>query len=177
MSDADNSSFWSRLIHGIVLSWKHFPPIRLLDSTPISSVLSVYCTHTVGWPVTVLLACTIHTLKRKDGSDKIRLGSLPLFWCLFIKLSPVLVFLRADALCVPGFWVVPQTWSFHSKMLVKNSGLYPGGSVVRNPPAKAGDTDSIPSLGRSPGEGNDDPFQYFLLESLMDRGPWWATVL
>ena len=124
MSDADNSSFWSRLIHGIVLSWKHFPPIRLLDSTPISSVLSVYCIHTVDWPVTVLLACTIHTLKRKDGSDKIRLGSLPLFWCLFIKLSPVLVFLRADALCVPGFWVVPQTWSFHSKMLVKNSGLY-----------------------------------------------------
>ena len=54
---------------------------------------------------------------------------------------------------------------------------FPGGSVVRNPPAKAGDTDSIPSLGRSPGEGNDDPFQYSLLECLMDRGPWWATVL
>ena len=45
---------------------------------------------------------------------------------------------------------------------------FPGGSAVRNPPAKAGDTDSIPSLGRSPGEGNDDPFQYSLLECLME---------
>ena len=58
--------------------------------------------------------------------------------------------------------------SFYSKL------GFPGGSAVRNPPAKAGDTDTIPSLGRYPGEGNDDPFQYSLLESLMDRGPWWA---
>ena len=29
-------------------------------------------------------------------------------------------------------------------------------------------------LEQSPGEGNDDPFQYSLLESLMDRGPRWA---
>ena len=27
---------------------------------------------------------------------------------------------------------------------------FPGGSVVKNPPANAGDTDSIPGLGRSP---------------------------
>ena len=31
---------------------------------------------------------------------------------------------------------------------------FPGGSVVKNPPANAGDTGSIPGLGRSPGEGN-----------------------
>ena len=30
----------------------------------------------------------------------------------------------------------------------------PGGSVIKNPPANAGDTGSIPGLGRSPGEGN-----------------------
>ena len=29
---------------------------------------------------------------------------------------------------------------------------FPGDSVVKNPPANAGDTGSIPGLGRSPGE-------------------------
>ena len=37
---------------------------------------------------------------------------------------------------------------------------FPGGSVVKNPPANAGDTGSIPGLGRSPGEGNGNPLQY-----------------
>ena len=31
------------------------------------------------------------------------------------------------------------------------------GSVVKNPPANAGHVGSIPRLGRSPGEGNDNP--------------------
>ena len=31
---------------------------------------------------------------------------------------------------------------------------FPGGSVVKNPPANAGDTGSIPGSGRSPGGGN-----------------------
>ena len=48
--------------------------------------------------------------------------------------------------------------------------------VVKNPPDNAGDTGSIPGLGRSPGEGNDYPLQYSCLENSMDRGAWWATV-
>ena len=35
----------------------------------------------------------------------------------------------------------------------------------------------IPGLGRSPGEGNGILLQYSCLESSMDRGAWWATVL
>ena len=38
------------------------------------------------------------------------------------------------------------------------------------------DTGSIPGLGRSPGEGNGNPFQYSCLENPMDRGAWQATV-
>ena len=35
---------------------------------------------------------------------------------------------------------------------------FPGSSVVKNPPANAGDTDlTIPGLGRSPGEGDGNP--------------------
>ena len=53
---------------------------------------------------------------------------------------------------------------------------FPGGSVVKNPPANAGDTGSIPGLGRSPGEGNGNPLQYSYLGNSMDRGAWQATV-
>ena len=44
--------------------------------------------------------------------------------------------------------------------------------VVKNPPANAGDMrdmGSIPGLGRCPGGGNGNPFQYFCLENPMDR--------
>ena len=56
---------------------------------------------------------------------------------------------------------------------------FPGGSVVKNPPANAEDardTGSIPGMGRSPGEGNSNPFQDSFLGNPMDRGAWWATV-
>ena len=56
---------------------------------------------------------------------------------------------------------------------------FPGGSMVKNPPANAGDTgdaSSIPESGRSPEEGNGSPPQYSCLENPMDRGGQWATV-
>ena len=37
---------------------------------------------------------------------------------------------------------------------------FPGGSVVKNPPANAEDVGSVPGLGRSPGGGNGNPLQY-----------------
>ena len=48
-----------------------------------------------------------------------------------------------------------------------------------NPPMNtedAGDTSSIPGLGKSPGEGNGNPLQYSCLENPMDTGARWATV-
>ena len=53
---------------------------------------------------------------------------------------------------------------------------FPGGSVVKNLPADAGDVGSIPGSERSPGEGNGSPLQYSCLENPMDRANWWATV-
>ena len=53
---------------------------------------------------------------------------------------------------------------------------FPGGSVVKNLPANAGDVDSIPVLRRSPGEGNGNTLQYSGLRNPMDRGAWWAIV-
>ena len=53
---------------------------------------------------------------------------------------------------------------------------FPGGSVVKNLPANAGDVILIPGSGRSPGEGNGKLLQYSCLENPMDRGAWGATV-
>ena len=39
-----------------------------------------------------------------------------------------------------------------------------------------GDLGSIPGSGRSRGEGNGNPLQYYCLENPMDGGVWWATV-
>ena len=68
-----------------------------------------------------------------------------------------------------------QVALLHSFLWLSNI-LFPGGSVVKNLPAMAGDTGLIPGLGRSPGEGNGNPIQYSCLENPMDRETWWATV-
>ena len=51
----------------------------------------------------------------------------------------------------------------------------PGGSDGKASVYNAGDLGSIPGLGRSPGEGNGNPFQDYCLENPMDRGAWQAT--
>ena len=55
-----------------------------------------------------------------------------------------------------------------------NPMCFPGGSVVKNLPADAGDVGSILGSGRSPGEGNGNPPQYSCLQNPMDRGAWWT---
>ena len=47
--------------------------------------------------------------------------------------------------------------------------------VVKNLPANAGDMRDL-DLGRSPGGGHGNPFQYSCLENPMDCGAWWAIV-
>ena len=62
-----------------------------------------------------------------------------------------------------------QTWMLRG---------FPGGAVVKNPPANAEDArdaGSIPGLGRSPG-GHSNLLQDSYLEDPTDRGAWWATV-
>ena len=53
---------------------------------------------------------------------------------------------------------------------------FPGGSVVKNLHANAGDLGSISGSGISPGEGNGNPLQYSCLGNPMGRGTWWAMV-
>ena len=53
---------------------------------------------------------------------------------------------------------------------------FPGGSNGKESACSAGDLDSMPWLGRSPGEGNGTLLQYSGLENSMDRGAWWIIV-
>ena len=51
---------------------------------------------------------------------------------------------------------------------------FPGGSVVKNPPASAKDLGLVPGSGRSPGERNGNPLQYeFQGQRILgDYSPW-----
>ena len=99
------------------------------------------------------------------------LGGFPFFFFLplfqtYIFLSFLLSFFFHPSL--PP-WLFPPHLCFLSFFLpflqhrkvycrAKQGEGFPGGSVVKNPPANAGDTDSIPGPGRSPGERNGNPF-------------------
>ena len=57
--------------------------------------------------------------------------------------------------------------------------VFPGGSVVKNPPVDtedARDAGLILGSGRSPGGRNGSPLQYAFLENLMDKGAWCSWV-
>ena len=60
--------------------------------------------------------------------------------------------------------------------LLKKEKSFPGGSEGKASACNAGDPGLILGLGRSHGEGNGNPPQYFCLEKLMDGAAWWATV-
>ena len=84
--------------------------------------------------------------------------------------------------CSGSCWQLPQTYpgfDLHLQLLrihLLSSQGFPCSSVGKESACTAGDLGLIPGLGRSPGEGNGNPLQYFCLENPMDRGAWQATV-
>ena len=66
--------------------------------------------------------------------------------------------------------------SFIFKGYASFSKDFPGGSVLKNLPAKQETTHSIPGSGRSPKERDGNPLQYSCLGNPMDRGAYWAKV-
>ena len=53
---------------------------------------------------------------------------------------------------------------------------FPDCSVVKKPPANAGNAGSVPRLGRCPGGGNGNPLQYSCLGNPVDRAAWLVAV-
>ena len=68
---------------------------------------------------------------------------------------------------------VAQSWT-RLKQLSSSSSS--SGSDGKESAGNAGEPNSVPGLGRSPGEGNDNPLQYSCLENSTDRGGWWVTI-
>ena len=64
----------------------------------------------------------------------------------------------------------------HRKLHFDKHLRFPGGSNGKESACNAGDTGSIPGLGRSSAEGNGYPLQYSCLENPMDRGAWQVAV-
>ena len=95
--------------------------------------------------------------------------SNPSSLCTLICLSSSLIFSSAVSgliekmlfSCTFAFWA-------NIEELLHGRG-FPGVSVVKNPPARAGDVGSIPGSAISPGEGNGNPFQYSCLGNPLDR--------
>ena len=61
-------------------------------------------------------------------------------------------------------------------MNVYMNGDFCGGLDSKESACSAGDTGSIPGLGRTPGEGNGYPLQYSCLENPTDREAWQAII-
>ena len=53
---------------------------------------------------------------------------------------------------------------------------FPGGSDGKESACNVGNLDSVPQLGRSPGEGHGNPLQCTSLDNPMDREVWQAIV-
>ena len=107
---------------------------------------------------------TIRNCGSKQQDDKLEAGFIFKFlleYSCFTVLCQLLLFSKVNQSYVyiyPGF---------------------PGSSVGKESACKAGDTGDmglIPRLGRFPGRGHGNPFQYSCLVNPRDRGAWWAAV-
>ena len=105
----------------------------------------------------------------------------PLFWrylCSEVlknkKIPDLKMITGTKILTLSTLFCPPLSKRFPGKILVYKG--FPCGSDGKESARNAGDLGSIPGLGRSPGEGHDDPLQYSCLENPMNRGAWQAMV-
>ena len=102
-------------------------------------------------------------------------------YCLIHALSTITMFFSKSFLLHLGLWsfelmfVYGVRWRSSFILLrldIQFSQGFVVGSVVKKYTCNAGDSGSIPWLGRSPREGNGNPLQYSCLGNPMDRGAW-----
>ena len=111
---------------------------------------------------------------------EVLLCTCKLYWIL--KSSTFLKYLAITL--QSNIFIFPSTSNLQSVRITLKSFLegtipglgFPGSSVVKNLPAHAGDTGSIPGSERPPGEGSYKPLQNFCLGNPIDREAWWVTV-
>ena len=156
-----------------------FPPKHRRTSrrnTPRSTIISCHPPHSSPFPYLVLSSpahssffivegFVLPDLRGRSGSLHLDGQRLPL---LQQSLNPPWNNLFKSRASL-------QSWGFLFDP-TKYLESFPGGSVVKNLPASAGDTDLIPESGRAPRVGNGNPFQYSWLGNPRNReagySPW-----
>ena len=152
-----------------------------MDFWPYSwSTCSASCCLNLDWlPILKTKACFLEISRRKKNipwgwsaagrclGDLITTTSavlLPLcsFLILLLTLQLFMKYHRLHNIC-PNSPAMPTTLYIKVSDLSELTFVFPDGSVVKNPPVKAGDiedTGSIPESGRYTGGGNGSPLQY-----------------
>ena len=174
-----------------------FPPALILGSASVCHLTRTLLSSVLGHvSVRFWSLCWCRVVSACRGEQA---AVLCITWCFllyFLSISMaiiVLFWLLGDysylSICIPPStnerklkvqspFQSPQCpvclW-FYLEPFIHRMGL-PGSWAVKNPPANAGDSGSIPGLGRFPGEGNGNPLQYSCLGNPMEGGAWWATV-
>ena len=95
-------------------------------------------------------------------------------WPIYLKTLAI----KTERCEYPVCGKIQQAWppSPRSRLSRTHLAGSPGGSVVKNLPANAEDTGSIPELQRSLGGVNGNPLRYSCLENPLDRGVLWGIV-
>ena len=92
---------------------------------------------------------------------------------VFLQIRPLNLFLPST-LCLVDVSIIHISGLFFGCLQTLMG--FPGGSMVKNPPAHAGDMGLNPGSGRSPGEGNGNHSSILAMGNPVDRRAWWATV-
>ena len=71
-----------------------------------------------------------------------------------------------------GRWKIEEKKKNQELCFTYHSVIFPDGSDCKESACNVGDLGLIPGSGRSPAEGNGNPFQYSCLENPMVRGAW-----
>ena len=158
--------------HSSVLAWR-------IPGTGEPGGLPSLGSHRVGHDWSDLAAAAAAKIKMKWLKLEEAFGATK--WKSKWKLMKKLGRWRSTDTCIcMAVSLLLSIWNYHSifNQPYFNTGFL-SGSVVKNPPANAGemrDTGLIPGSGRFPGGGHGNPLQYSSLENSMDRGAWQATV-
>ena len=176
---------WCTTCEIFPVQWLNRHPLhRQADSQPLGHQ---------GSPMLISILCVCTALRKVDCKGRIKDGKSRICWGAFPK--PVLgakgrrqsswsrLHQPSGKLSLTGpLWgslESPSSLPLQNAKRLIWGGIhsfwgFPGHSVVKTPPANAGDEGSIPGPERAPGEGNDSPVQHACLENFTDRGAWRA---
>ena len=172
---------WSPRTHGI---WKKGLLPTAWVKVPIPHSAFSDTTEVGSWGT--LLACQEWKSRLPtQPAVSVEMGPRLFLWCLDeSEQSLSKRFLSCETasfliLCLKGAVFVGKVFCpvhigiYRLQVAVFSNGLH---SVVKNPPANAGDVSWISGSGRPPGKGNGNSCLYSCLGNPMDRGFWQATV-